>query len=172
MKFLYPILVLPGVVALFLPFAHSTSLWDMFPLAFPLSLSFIIFLWSIRVLIKNQLTKAEIVIAYLLATLAIISSLAMTISSIAEKATNLLLLLFPLILIFFSILVVDKNRRKHMPHKINAAVSMHVTYFPQAILCLILFRGSLEIGAYLVVFTCIVYLCEIMLLNKRMRVIS
>ncbi len=186
MKLLYPILTIPGVVALFLSFTYSTSPWDvireevftrdsssrlqLFYVSFPFFLSIPICLWSIRILFNNQLSKAEIVTAYLLATFALISNLFITIPAIdeLEEIYDILTLFITWISVLFSILIVANNMRRLVPQVINVPISLHLAYLPNAIFCLLVFSddGGLEKGAYLVIFTSIVYIAKIVSLAK------
>ncbi len=192
-KFLYPLLTIPGVVSLFLPFTDGLSIFgastgvlaqlffsplniilendnhtigrEILLISYPLFLPCLVFLWSIRVLINIPLTKAEIVVAYLLFTLAIISLFVATLYRL-DRVENFVLYTI-LILILISIFVVINNQRKHVPHEINASVSIHLAYIPNAVFCLVSFRDNLETGAYLAIFTCILYAIKTIILIKR-----
>ncbi len=192
-KFLYPILTIPGIISLFMPLTDGIStmnailgLLDKFfhsPLnivfendnhtvgreilliSYPLFLPCLILLWSIRVLNKNQLTKAEIAIGYLLSILALVSILVATLYRL-DRVENFLLYI-TLILILISIFLVFINQRKHVPHEINASASIHLAYIPNAVFCLVSFRDNLETGAYLALFTCILYGVETIILTRR-----
>ncbi|MHC4639135.1 MAG: hypothetical protein ACYTBV_16790 [Planctomycetota bacterium] len=177
-----------GIAALFLPFTFETSpaaavlelypigglFWDSFLLAIPFFLSVLVSAASVRWIISGLLSRPERVIAYVVSTTIAFVPLYIIIFWIIDpspsEVQHWLALVMPLLTLLFGVYAVVKNLRNKGPKEVSAVMAMQIVYLSNALLCLILFFGDWQIGAYFVVVTSIVYLLQIILASVKLGV--
>lgn len=154
-RFLFPVLEIPGLLVLFLPFTWGYSPCDVLGepgfeelhvmagvafLAVPILAS------TVRQLVAGPLSKAEARIAYGLALSALVASVVVAITLfdvdfwIVSVSTWTAALVVAAVCAF--------NVRKRVPHAVNAHVCLLLAYLPNAIMAVVAFGDDLEMGGY------------------------
>jgi hypothetical protein len=178
-----------GIAALFLPFIPDISpvdavlelyrtgyswLWQLLLLAFPFFLSVLVSAASVRWMISGLLSQPERTIAYMLSSMMALVPLYIIILWIIDPSPSevryWLTLVMPLLTLLFGVYAVVKNLRNKGSKEVSAVMAMQIVYLSNALLCLILFFGDWQVGAYFVVVISIVYLLQIILASVKLGV--
>ncbi len=166
-----------GIAALFLPFTWDISpteavvLRELFLLAIPSFLSVLVSAAYVRWMISGLLSRTERAIAYVASSMMAFSTLYFIISDwLMSKGwpdpfdvRGWLIVVIPVLTLLSGVYFVIKKLRNKGSKEVSAIMAMQIAYLSNALLCLILFFGDWEIGAYFVVVTSIVYQLQIVL---------
>lgn len=175
MRYLYVALDLPAVLVLFLPFGWGVyphegllELSPLFLLAAPAFLALLILASTVRQLVGGALSKAEVWIAYGLASSTLVATVVFTIIPvydvvgwrwlIASASAWVSVLAVAALCVF--------NLRRRVPHAVNAHVCLLCAYLPNAIMAIVLFgvlRDLWDVGAYVCMAAVAGYVLEIVL---------
>jgi hypothetical protein len=175
------ILTLPGLLALFLPFAYKTSPIsvvlnpsDLFFLgiiryAGPAFLAFVIVIWMLRRLFGTRMSTIEIILAHFLSSLSMLSILTLTFNFDAKNidTSAMLALGATWVLALLNILFLVRNIREHWNAEDVAEAFLLAGYLPNAVCCLIAFLPHLQSGGFAVALACVAYGTSIVLLVRR-----
>lgn len=176
-----------GVVALFLPFTFSTSPCEALKyaearhLALPAFLVALVWLLTLRSLLRFQLTRPELACCYVLATLAIMIPFVLPVWTVPATETPSPLqfrdwVYFALLgLLSLAGLGLLAWAQRRLQPEYTAPVALRCGYLPNAISCLFVFSGllreqdtielfGLQIGAAVVAGIVVLYLGEIVFL--------
>ena len=152
---------LAGIPALFLPFtsvAPYSSLDDLiWALALPFSLSVPISIASLRLIVSGTLSRPERMIAYF----ASIATASVTLSLYAVgqnwNGQDWLGLVISIVTLILGVYVVLRSWRMATPRELSALMSMQAAYLSNCLLCLMIFFGEWQIGAYFALATAVAY---------------
>lgn len=159
------------------------SLWPFLPLAMPFFLSVFVSAAFVRWMISGLLSRPERTIAYVISSTMALGILHFVIYVILENVRTssatwttsaifhfLLILVIPSLLLLFGVYVVIKGLKNKGPKEIGAVMAMQIAYLSNALLCLILWVNTWQIGAYFVVFTSGIYLTQIVMATVKLGV--
>ena len=177
---------LAGVAAVFLPFTFNVSPLDaagtlpflrgdahflggLWRLGVPLILAILVTVGTVRRVVSGPLTRAELVVGYLAALVAACCFLSLFFafgSDNARRAPSGLIdwfmVAFPWAASTAGGYLLWRNSRVGVPGAANAIASMETVYVIVAVICLTIYASrELQIGAYLVAVTTLVYLVQI-----------
>jgi hypothetical protein len=185
------LLSLVGTAALFLPFTSGVSPWyavtndkflgGTFLLGAPFFLSILILIWQARRLIVDRVTTGEIVLAYLLATAAMLPIARLlgmatidlaTIDHSVREPEGMALFIAVWLLLLANMLQLLRNLRPTLSREAATEAFLLGAYLPNAVFCLIAFYprrffSGWQIGAYLVATVSLGYLAAIVLLSRQ-----
>lgn len=180
-----------GIAALFLPFAWGASpfvvvfnfyhldhdLFSLFFLAVPFFLIVLISAAFVRWMISGLFSRPERAIAFVASSMMALGTLYMIISSFLEALSDLssnirfwLFVFIPLLTLLFGGYVAIKNLRNKGSQEASAVMTLQTAYLSNALLCLIVYFGDWQIGAYCVAITSGVYLTQIVLMSVKLGV--
>ena len=168
-RFLFPLLEIPGLVVIFLPFTFGVSPYDALadlswePLTIPAALSLLaipILASTVRRLIGGEPSRAETWIAYGLAASALVASVAFTIVSYWPDVEWFLACASGWATMLAMVALCILNVRKGVQHAVNAHVCLLCSYVPNAVIALVAFRDDLQSGAYVCLVAVAAYVGE------------
>ena len=182
-----------GIATLFLPFIFDTSpvgmvfelflisdainwAWSLYALlAFPLFLPVLVFSASVRLMISGLFSRSERAVAYVASSMMAFSTLSFIIllfivSGWPSFVQEWLASTIPVLTLLLGVFVVIKNLMNRGSMEVSAVMAMQVAYLSNALLCLILFLGGWQIGAYFVIVTSIVYILQIILASVKLGI--
>ena len=145
-------------------------------LGLPFFLSFPILFWKAKTSFAKHFSRKEYIASYICAITAVsLFSIvylriywdAISVSQrtpIIDLVVVLGVLNLPLVLCSILMFL---NFHKGVSHGVNAPLCMLLAYFPNTLLLIYYFKRDLELGAYVTMFTCAVYLVETALLTRR-----
>jgi hypothetical protein len=163
-----------GVIAIFLPFAWSTTpreaLFDevLWRLALPAFLPPFVLLASIRWLMPGGLSRLERIACHVL-TVAALAAMALTFLEVRGPPPRLnewISLLGPLLVLVFGAGVYLRNPRTGRGTPYSPILLLQVVYIANAILVLAGFFPDWQMGAYCVLVTTMAYAIQIDLVRK------
>jgi hypothetical protein len=170
-----------GVLLIFLPFTWSTSplsavirgrsanIWQ---LGLPFFLAILVTVASIRRLVSGRWSRSETIVDYITALIMMCVTLSLYGRNLGwpidlanlewpQSTREQFAMSIPLLSVIIGVPLILRNRRRGLPEGWNAVVSMQIAYFANGLLCLLAFIGDWQIGAYLTLFTIMVYLIQI-----------
>jgi hypothetical protein len=185
-----------GLVAPFLPFRHSTgllfsgddsplsvirdlipsdpdSLWIYGCLAAPFFLSILVTGGALRLLVSGALTRVEQILCYVASTaMACLTVMFMAFVIFAGDQQyvighSLMVLPAAIVLLVGAGLVI-RNRKLPARRSTNIMTALQTAYLANLTLCLVLFYSELGIGAYVAMFTAVVYIADIILSSSSL----
>lgn len=169
-----------GIPASVLPFAYNYSplsvawsqdmfLRDMWRLSWPFFLPVLITIATVRWIILNKHSKAEIIAGYMLsgAMFCVTFSGYLSRFNWTDDVQSQIAFISPFVILLVGIFVVLINRKKLVPKPTGAIILLHVAYLTNCFLCLIGFIGQWQIAAYLSLATAIAYIADIILICLR-----
>ncbi len=184
------ILALPGLLGLFLPFVFDTSplkvalnasdppytnvVWS----AVPVFLAVIIAVWMLRRLLSHRISAVEVILAYLLSSLSMLSILALMLGGDAKNidTRGILALGAAGVLALLNVLFLVRNVRERLNVEDAAEAFLLAGYLPNAVFLLIVFSVRSEsdflgqqpqAGFFAVALACAAYVTSIVLLVRR-----
>ncbi len=184
---------LTGLLGLALPFKAGVSplnaitdllgsAWVRGLLAMPMFLVIPIALLQVHRLVAERMTQVEVVLSFMFSAVAVVPILVLSLWGGWEMFHSLLEPWIYRVWVFIvwnlsswgfaviNLLLLVRNLAKRLPREVTAEVFLLGGYFPNAVCCLVVFYAGawrLEVGAYLVLATCIGYLIRIVLLLWR-----
>jgi hypothetical protein len=177
---------LAGVASIFLPFTYAVSPLDaagtlpflrgdehflggLWRLGVPLFLAILVTVGTFRRVVSGRLTRAERMVGYLAALVAAACLLSIFFTYGADDAQSSpsgiiewFMVAFPLVGLAAGVYLLRRNSRTGVPDAASTIAAMQIVYVIVAIICLATYASpELQIGAYLVAVTTLVYLVQI-----------
>jgi len=164
-----------GIVALSLPFAYDYSPIEavfkkgLWPFALPFFLSILASAASVRWIISDSFSRPEQVIAYVLSasTAGVTLSLYVNSDGWPSNVQEWLSMIIPIAILLFGVYGIIRNVSVGRYKKFSPVMALQVAYLANAVLCLIEFFGMWQAGAYCVLVVTLVYLFQIILVQKE-----
>jgi hypothetical protein len=171
----YSVIAIVGstsILALFLPFAYSTSpveavsYSETWQLGLPYFLAPLVVLGIVRWIVRGAFSPLERVAAYLAAATATVGTLSIYFIPWEGPATILewLAWLFPLVTFSLGVLILIRNRSRKLSVDLNPIVAMQIPYLANAGFCLITFYEHWQMGAYMTVIAAVTFVVQIVFL--------
>jgi len=164
-----------GILAIFLPFAWSTSplaaVFDeyLWRLAWPFFLPALVTSASLHWLITKRLSRSGNTIAYLISAAMI--CLMLSVYGAADRwpgeFKEWLAFVLPFVTMGFGVFALLKTRLNATLRLFGPTISLQVAYLANCLLCLSSWFGQWQIGAYCSLVTAIAYVIQIILLWRN-----
>ncbi len=160
-----------GIVGLFLPFTYGTSPVDavsdreLWRLALPFFLAVLVSAASIRWVISGSFSRRERAIAYVVSTLmaGVTLSLWFPFKEGPSTIQEWLAFVSPEPILALGVYFLIRNSRMGTSGKFNPVMAIQLAYLANAVLCLIVFFGDWQAGAYCVLVAVLAFVLQIVL---------
>jgi len=158
-----------GIVGLFLPFTYGTSPVDavadkeLWRLAVPFFLAVLASAASIRWVISGSFSGRERAIGYVVSATMAGVTLSLWFPGRPATMQEWIALVSPVPILALGVYFLVRNSRMEPARKFNPVMAIQIAYLANAVLCLIMFFGGWERGAYCALVAALAFVLQIVL---------
>lgn len=175
---MFSVASLTGISAIFLPFTWGVSpmgavCWGfdgIWKLGVPFFLAILILGASLHWIISGTLSKLEKWIAYIISISVACLTLSLFITSPPSDFNEWLMLLATIITLAIGVFLVIISFKIEKLKQFSPIMAMQTAYLGNCVLCLLVYRDDLEIGAYCALITAVLYATHMIIISVKKEV--